>query len=233
MFLGKRVMFLQEALNETGNIRSLCAEIQQPISALLLRQRKGMVQVWADFLPLFRAQCGHGFSNFQIWTNAAMKVDACFLPITLDGSFAHVLHRCDFCKCKAAEEPQVDDFCEGRFGLGQFFQRVADLRELTAIRRAFNFGAKRRDFELTAALLRTATSRVINDQTPHYASGIPDKSVSIRKGYSLSAGDFEVSLMQECGRAEAHRGAVPCQFVLGNSAQLAVKGAEQRIRSRR
>src|SRR6516164_8313565 len=59
----------------------------------------------------------------------------------------------------------------------------------------FSFGAKRRDFELTAALLRTATSRVINDQTPHYASGITHESVAIRKGRSLSAGDFDVGLM--------------------------------------
>src|SRR5271155_4130947 len=105
------------------------------------------------FLPTIRVQGEHAPSSLQVCANAAMKIDACFFPLALDGSFRDISNRGDFRERKAAKELQVHDFSEGRLCLREFVERFADPGEFLAIHGILNCGSVRRNLELPTPLL--------------------------------------------------------------------------------
>ena len=60
MFFGKGSVVGQELLQKVAHFRMLQAERVQPGYALAFGESEDVIQVSADFAPLFRLQCRHG-----------------------------------------------------------------------------------------------------------------------------------------------------------------------------
>jgi hypothetical protein len=59
----------------------------------------------------------------------------------------------------------------------------------------FDFSSEGRKLEFATPLLSPAAPGMINNQATHGASSIAHESVAISEGRSISASDFDISLM--------------------------------------
>ena len=64
-----------------------------------------------------------------------MEVDARLFPVPLHRALRYVAHGGNFPKRKSAKELQIDHLRERRLYLAQFFQHLADARQLSVIYR--------------------------------------------------------------------------------------------------
>ena len=87
---------------------------------------------------------------------------------------------------------------------------------------------ERRDLERAAALQGLTAARVVDDEAPHHLGGIAHESRAVGKD-RLAAGDVEVRLVEQGGRADRRPGAVSGQLALGQPMELGVEGREKRV----
>ena len=114
--------------------------------------------------------------------------------------------RGDLAEREAAEELEVDDARQPRRRRPRS-SSSASLSRLrsSASRHGFgHVGRDRRDLELAAALLRLPAARVVDDQPAHHARGVAHEALAIGKCRALAAGDVQIGLVQQRGRAERH-----------------------------
>jgi hypothetical protein len=138
-----------------------------------------------------------------------MEINASFLPLPLDGPFADPPHRCDFGERKTTKKPQVNDFSERWFSLGEFVQRVADSNQLPVINRILDLGFKRRKLEFATTLLSPATPCMVNNQATHHPSCVAHESAAIGEVRPILMSNLYVRLMEKSRGTQAHRRAVP------------------------
>src|SRR5205085_3349942 len=155
--------------------------------AFAFRQGQSLIKVGAYQLPPIDPRPRHSSPvlsrTLKIGANAAVQIDARFLPLALHRAFRDAAHRPDFSEREAAEKFQVYDRRQLAIELGQFVQRVADAAKLALVSqvgRGLRAG-QRSDLELPAALDGAAVARVVDDQPAHGARRISHEARAVRK----------------------------------------------------
>ena len=161
-----------------------------------------------------------------------MQVDAGLFPVALHRPFRHPRHGGDLREREPAEELQVDDTRQPGVDGGQFVERIAQRAQIGRVGNGFgDIRANRRDLELAAPLLRLPAAGVVDDEPSHHPRRIRHEAIAIRKRGPLAAGDIQVRVVQERGRAQRHAGAAPGQLPARHAVQLLVQRGEERIGS--
>src|SRR3954469_8768142 len=104
--------------------------------------------------------CGATSAEGRCPLQRLKQVDARLFPVALHGPFGYALHAGDLDEGEPAEELEVHDDREPRVDCRQLVERVADPRQLFAVRqRVGELGRERRELEQPSALLRMPAAR--------------------------------------------------------------------------
>jgi hypothetical protein len=112
---------------------------------------------------------------------------------------------------------------------GVFVQRACgEAENARAIFGGHDAIVDRRQLESAAALLRLPSADVADDQASHHARGIGHEPRAIRKHGDGAAGDVQIRLVEQRGRAQ-RRLDVPGELAAREPVQLRVERREQRF----
>src|SRR6266542_4230839 len=159
----------------------------------------------------------------------AVQQHARFFPVALNRALGDVAERRDLAERESAEELEIDQLREIRIDLCEIVERFADRLDVRRRHRGFaDLRVERRDLEATAALLRVAITRIVDDETAHRARGVREKPRLVGKCDAFARRDVEVGFMQQRRRTQMGRAAAPPQLAAGDAVQLVVERGEQR-----
>jgi hypothetical protein len=152
----------------------------------------------------------------------------CLLPAAFDGSFGDPLHRGDLGYREAAEELEVHDVGQHRFGRRELVECRSQPAELHAVRhRVGHIRTNRSQLELSATLLRLAAPGVVDDQAAHHPSGISHEALLVGELVAVDPRQVEVRLVQQARRADRDTPPVARQLAAPHPVQLGVERREE------